>query len=147
MSDIVAGWKGRYKPRPIVLSNGETIVVRPVSVEALAAAGTIPLTLFGIGDDEPKKAAKKKNARLDPDALEMVHAVIMAAAVEPRVTAMGTAEGEDSIPLDYILLADRYFLFTEITEAASSALATFRPEPDGATADAPDSEDLRQATE
>ena len=145
MSEIVAGWKARYRPRAIVLSNGNTIVVKPVSVEALAANGTIPLSLFGIGEEEPKKPARKKSTRLDPDSMEMVHAVIMAAAVEPRVTAMGTEEGEDSIPLDYILLADRYFLFNEITEAAS-ALAPFRPEPDRDEGDAPGSEDLRETS-
>lgn len=145
MSEIVSAWKERFRPRALVLSNGESVVVRPVIVEALAANGTIPLTLFG-GGEEGKKP-KKKATLLDPDTLQMVHAVVMAAAVEPRVTGMGTEEGEDSIPLDYIPLGDRYRIFEEVTEAATAPLAPFRAEPSGDAGDARGGEDVREAAE
>lgn len=144
-SAIVSSWKARFQPRAVALSNGESIVVRPVMVEALAANGTIPLMLFS-GGEEGKKG-KKKATLLDADTLEMVNAVVMAAAVEPRVTAMGTEEGEDSIPLDYIPLGDRYRIFDAVTEAATAPLAPFRAEPGGDAGDARGGEDVREAAE
>ena len=149
MSEIVAAWQAHFQPRPVELSNGLSILIRPVSVEALAQGGRIPLTLISEMRQARQKAKSGTAAPegfIDPNMAEVVHAVIMAAAVEPRVTAAGTEPTDDSIPLDWILLADRVRIFNEANSAAI-ALEPFRGEPGGDAGDARDSEDVRVSAE
>ncbi len=147
MSEILAAWQERFRPRPVELSNGLKIVIRPVSVAALALAGQIPQTI--VTEARAGRKAKKGDEAaglIDPQMAQVIHAVIMAAAVEPRVTAAGTEPTEDSIPLDWIQLADRVRIFEEANSAAT-ALEPFREQPGGDAGDARDSENLRETAE
>lgn len=148
MSDIIQAWREHLAPRRVELSNGLTVMVRPVTIEALVVRGTVPLALI----EEAQGARKRQRARgaagLDEDTLKMlpsINAVVMAAAVEPRI-----AETEDLdagvISVNDLSLADRMKIFEEANRAATAA-RPFRAQPNGNAGDARDGEDVREAAE
>lgn len=141
MSDRLAAWKAATAPREVELSSGLTATIRPVRLENLVLSGSIPLTL--LRQAQALKPRKDGTFR-EEDALEMavvIDAVVLAAVVDPPLTRDG---GADSIALYDIPFTDRVKLFEEANRPAT-ALQSFRGQPDGDAADAPDSEDLRPA--
>lgn len=141
MSDRLAAWKAATAPREVELSSGLTATIRPVRLENLVLSGSIPLTL--LRQAQALKPREDGTFR-EEDALEMagvIDAVVLAAVVDPPLTRDG---GADSIALYDIPFTDRVKLFEEANRPAT-ALQSFRGQPDGDAADAPDSEDLRPA--
>ncbi len=143
MSARLQQWKERRAPRELTLSDGLTVLIRPVRIENLVLNGKVPITLVR----EMQKVQTDADGRYrDEDALrltDVIDAVVMAAVVDPCVTRDG---GEDSIALDDILYTDRVRIFEEVN-APAAALQSFREQPDGDGADAPGGEDLRPEAE
>lgn len=143
MSDRLAAWRAATDPREIVLSGGLTMLIRPVKLASLVVAGTIPLTL--VNRVQRIKQAKGGGYSEEDTAayVKAVGAVVMAVAVDPKVTADGSG---DSIPLERIDFLDQQEIFLQVSGPARS-LDSFRGEPDGDDTPAPNSEDLRPETE
>jgi hypothetical protein len=143
VSDRLQQWKARSAAREIELSDGLTMVIRPVRLENLVLAGRVPLTL--VRQMQALKPQKDGSYR-DEDALKMadaINAVVLAAAVDPAVTRDGS---DDSVALDDIPFADRVRIFEEANRPAA-ALQSFRGQPDGDADPAPDGEGVRPAAE
>ena len=150
MSDRLAAWRQRLEPREIQLSDGLTMLIRPVRVDALVMNGTIPLHVWNeaeaarlaLREKEPQRGGNffsEQSVAFTP----VVNAVVMAAALDPAVTADGAG---DSIPIDAIPLSDRY-LIMDAARQWTAALGPFRGEPGGDAGDARDSEDVRVSAE
>ena len=141
MSDRLAEWRDRVAPREIALSNGLTMLVRPVRLEDLITAGTVPLTLINRAQRiKTQKDGSYKDE--DADALsKAVNAVVLAVAVDPRVTKDGAG---DSIAVDDIPFLDRLDIFQEVNRP-TAAVQSFPGEPNGSDALAPDGEDVQPA--
>lgn len=130
--EVLQGWKARLVPRPVTLSNGDVILIRPATMEALVAKGTVPLPIFHEVQEASSRRSSKGTRGIDEDFLKMlpgVNAVVMAVAVTPRV-AEEEALDDGIISLDSILLGDRFLIFEEASRAAR-AMRPFRPEPNG----------------
>ena len=126
-------------PREIELSDGGTVLVRPVKMENLLINRTIPVTLM-----RQMQAVKpnKDGTYKEEDAIKMaeaIDAVFLAAVVDPKVTRDG---GEDSVALDDFAFSDRVRVFEEVNRPAA-ALQSFRVEPNGDADVALAGEDLR----
>jgi hypothetical protein len=134
--------KTALAPREVTLSIG-TMLVKPVTLENLVMAKRIPLTL--VRKMEGVKRTTGGGFRIE-DAVEMtdaINAVVMAAAVDPRVTETETA---DSIAVNDIPFEDRVAIFTEANRPAA-AIAPFSGEPGAGGDIAPDGEGVRGAAE
>jgi hypothetical protein len=147
-SEVLGGWKARLTPRPVTLSTGDVVMIRPVTMEALVAKGTIPLPIFQESMAASQRRDRKKVVGIDEDFLKMlpsVNAVVMAAAVVPRV-AEGEVLEEGVVSLDSILLGDRFLIFEEASGAAR-ALRSFPVEPGGGGGLVSDGDDVSPAAE
>jgi hypothetical protein len=141
VSDRLQARKALVAPREIELSDGGTVLVRPVKIENLLINRTIPVTLM-----RQMQAVKpnKDGTYKEEDAIKMaeaIDAVFMAAVVDPKVTREG---GDDSAALDDFAFSDRVKVFEEVNRP-SAALQSFRGQPNGNTHAALGSEDLRPA--
>lgn len=108
-------------PREVTLSDGSTILIRPVKLQNLVMNKRIPLTL--VRKMERMDRTPTGGIRLE-DAVEVteaIDAVVMAAAVDPRITVEPT---EETLGLDEIDFEDRVLIFTEANRTAA-ALAPF----------------------
>ena len=147
MSDRLQQWKQATRPREIELSDGLTALIRPVRIENLVMARRIPMTLLKrVETMQRRVSAGQPQAEDAVEMAELIDAVVLAAVVEPRVTADGD---DDSIALFDIPWADRVRIFEEAQKPAA-ALATFpgrSGEPGGDPPAAPDGEGVRQAAE
>lgn len=141
MSDRLAAWRAATDPREIVLSDGLTMLIRPVKLASLVVAGTIPLTL--VNRVQRIKQAKGGGYSEEDTAayVKAVGAVVMAVAVDPKVTKDGKG---DSIAIDSMDFLDQQEIFLEVS-TPTPAVETFPGEPDGSATSAPDGEDLRDA--
>lgn len=142
MSDRLQAMKTALAPREVTLSIG-TMLVKPVTLENLVMAKRIPLTL--VRKMEGVKRTDAGGFRIE-DAVEMtdaINAVVMAAAVDPRVTETETA---DSIAVNDIPFEDRVVVFTEANRPAA-AMAGFPGQPGAGADPAPDGEGVRDAAE
>ena len=146
MTDRLQQWKQVLQPREIILSDGIPMLIRPVRLQNLIMAKRIPVTMLKRVEMLQKKAGGKPGLEEAVEVAELVDAVVMAAAVDPRVTVDG---GEDSIALIDLPWPDHELIFEEAQKPAA-ALSTFpgRPtEPGGDPAAAPDGEGVRQDAE
>lgn len=127
MSERLKAWRLALAPREVELSNGQTVLVRPVNLEDLVLDGSIPVTL----GSQIKKLQKTKGGNYrqeDADKLfAMLEPVVLAAVVDPPVTREGD---ENNLALDEIWLTDRMAIFEEANRAAT-ALKRFRGQPNG----------------
>lgn len=141
MTDRLEAWRAKVAPREIALSNGLTMLVRAVRLEDLLTAGTIPLTLISRAERIKKQ---KDGTYKEDDAAALskaVNAVVLAVAVDPKVTPDGAG---DSIAVDDIPFLDRLDIFQEVNRPAA-AVQSFPGEPNGSNALTPDGEDLQPA--
>lgn len=144
MTDRLQQWKQALQPREITLSEGLTMLIRPVKLQSLIMAKRIPVTVL-----KRAEAMQKKGTTGIEDAIEMnelIDAVVMAAAVDPRVTVDG---GEDSIALIDLPWPDHERIYEEAQRPAAE-LATFperSEEPGGDPPPAPDGEGVRPDAE
>lgn len=131
-------------PRPVELSIGE-VLIRPVKLENLVMARRIPITLVKRMEGMQRTPAGGFRVEDAVEMAEMIDAVVLAAVMDPPVTAEG---GEDSLGLMDIPWEDRVLIFTEANRPAA-ALAPFpgsgEPGPGGIAA--PDGEGVLQAAE
>lgn len=148
MSDeLLQAWREHLTPRLVTLSRGLQVMVRPVTMESLVVQGTIPLTLF----HESQKSARARGrgaGGIDEEFLKMMpglHAVVMAAAVSPRIAEAADLDN-GVVSIHDIELADRLLIFEEANKAAR-ALHPFRGEPAGDDHAAPDGDDVPAAAE
>lgn len=142
MSERLKAMKAAVAPREIELSIGK-MLVRPVKLENLVMNGRIPLTV--VNKMRTTRRTESGGIRIE-DAIEMteaIDAVVMAAAVDPRVTREAT---DESMGLDEIDYDDKQLIFEEASRPAA-ALAGFPGEPGAGDADAPDGEGVREAAE
>lgn len=143
MEDINELWKQAYTPRRIILPSGLPVLVRPVKLESLVMAKRIPLTLVQKLQTKQPKTDGRYRIEDRIEQIEAVNAVVIAAVVEPRVTADG-ADG--TVCVDDIDVDDRYFIFGEANRPAAT-YAMFPGRPDAGGDAAPDSEGVREAAE
>lgn len=152
MSERAQAWSARFRPREVELTEGQaaglTVLVRPVRLDALVEAGTIPLPVWeGFQEARQSRRPGDRRGMFDEETLKttrLINVVVMAAATDPRVTETGEEEG--SIPLNWLSIPDRYRIFDEVLSPING-LSTFPGEPDGSAADAPGGEDVREAAE
>lgn len=146
MSDRLRQARERRAPREITLGDGTTILIKPVKLQNLLMSKRIPLTLLKKMERMERTPAGGYRLEDAVEVAEMFDAVVMAAAVDPRVTVEAT---EETRGLDEIDFDDKVLIFTEANRTA----AELAPFPDGSaerdadTPDAPDGEDLRGAAE
>lgn len=148
MDDLVQAWRAHLAPRPVVLSNGLEVLLRSVSLESLVIKGEIPLTLFHSSQEATQQRRKKGAKGIDEEFLKMMpamHAVIMAAAVTPRIAEEADLEN-GVVSIHDIALNDRLLLFEEANRA-TRALRPFRGQPDADAGAAPDGGDVSPAAE
>lgn len=146
--EIVQAWRERLEPRLVTLDGGLTVLIRPVKMESLVIRGTIPLTIFHESQAATQQRRGKQAKGIDADFLKMMpamHAVIMAAAVCPRIAEEEALE-QGVISIHDIPLSDRLLLFEEANRAAT-ALRPFRGQPGGDDDAAPDGDDVQPAAE
>lgn len=143
MSERLQRMKAAIAPREIELSIG-SMLIKPVKLENLVMARRIPLTLVR-KMEAVQKRTKSKGVELEDamDMTEAINAVVIAAAVDPRVTEEETA---DSIAVHDVPFEDRVLIFTEANRPAAE-LAGFPGQPDGGDAAAPGGGEVREAAE
>lgn len=141
MTDRLTAWRAATAPREIVLSDGRTMLVRRVRLESLAANGTIPVTLMQRASRmKPRKGGEYSEEDIAAY-VKAVGAVVMAVAVDPRVTADGAG---DSIAVGEIDFLDQQDIFMEVNRPAA-AVQSFPVEPNGRDALTPDGENVQPA--
>lgn len=146
MSDNLQQWKQAMQPREIVTSEGLPILIRPVKLQNLIMAKRIPLTVLKRAEAVHKRGGGPTQIEESVEMAELIDAVVMAAAVDPRITPDG---GEDSIALIDLPWPDHELIYEEAQKPAA-ALATFpeRPgEPGVDPVPAPDGEGIRDDAE
>ena len=146
--ELLQAWRERLALRPVELDSGYTVMIGPVSMEALEGRGPIPLLIFTETQAAAGKRRRKGATGIDEDFLKMlpsVNAVVMAAAAVPQV-----AEEEDLengvVSIHSLSLLERLRLFEEASGAAN-ALRPFRGEPAGDENPSPDGDDVPQTAE
>lgn len=142
MSDRLQAMKRAIAPREIELSIGP-MLIKPVKLENLVMAKRIPLTLVKKMDGMQRTAAGGFKIEDAIEMAEVIGAVVMAAAADPRVTV---EETEDSMALSDIPFDDQVLIFSEANRPAA-ALAGFPGEPGAGGDDAPAGEGVRDAAE
>lgn len=141
MTDRLAAWREATAPREITLTDGRTMLVKRVRLESLIASGTVPVTLM---QRVSRMKTRKGGEYSEEDTaayVKAVGAVVMAVAVDPRVTVDGAG---DTLPLDAIDFLDQQEIFMEVNRPAA-ALASFPVKPNGSDTPAPDGENLQPA--
>lgn len=142
MSERLQAMKRAIAPREIELSIG-AMTIKPVKLESLVMAKRIPLTLVKRMEKMDRTAAGGFKIEDAIEMAEVIGAVVMAAAVDPRVTP---EETDDSMALTDIPFDDQVLIFTEANRPAA-ALAGFPGEDGSGGDDAPAGEGVRDAAE
>lgn len=147
MSDRLKAMKARVAPREVETSIGP-VLVRPLRLENLVLAGTIPLALLNKIGDLAKPSPGRSPEKVLADTMEALpgfKAVVFAAAVDPRITEEPT---DDSMGWQEFSQEDLGRIFSEAIRPAVE-LATFpgTEEPGSGGVDAPDGEGVREAAE
>lgn len=70
--EVLQGWRARLAPRPVTLDNGEVVLIRPITLEALVAKGAIPLPIFQASQEASRQRHLKKSKGIDEDFLKML---------------------------------------------------------------------------
>ena len=146
MSERLQKRRQALQPREITLSDGSTMLIRPVRLDNLIMAKRIPLTMLKRVEALQKKSGGQPQLEDAVEMAELIDAVVVAAAVDPRVTAEGD---EDSLSLLELDWPDHVLIFEEAQKPAA-ALATFPErsgEPGFDPSTAPGGEGVREATE
>lgn len=147
--DVLQPWREYLATRTVTLEGGRQIVVRTVTLDALVARGTIPLLLFNESMEASAQRRQKGGKGIDENFLKMlpsINALIMAAAVSPRVVD-GPADIDNGvISIDDLTIDDRMTLFNDLSGAAR-ALRPFRRQSRRDADAVPDGNDVPPAAE
>lgn len=135
--------RARNEPREITLTQGDTMLIRPVKLQNLVMSGSIPLTLVKKMETTQRTAAGGFSLEDAIKMTDVINAVVMAAAVDPPVTAEAT---DVSMGLEEIDFEDKIVIFTEANRDAAD-VAGFPGEHDGRDAPEPAGGEVREAAE
>lgn len=120
-SDRLKAMKAARRPREIELSIGK-MIVKLVDIEDLVMSGRIPMTTV----DEIKAIRRTPAGGFElGDAvkfLAVINAVVMAGAVDPRVTPQAT---DESMGLEDLSYDDKQAIFVECSRTAWEHLNSF----------------------